>query len=293
MTKVFVHSYGSYQSSAEGELEPLKQLVIETTGKHVRRIGRFIQTALIGAGRAAGGMDLPAETAVYLTSGRGDLEVTVDVMEKLFRDGSAPRPLNFINTVSNSACFYVARQLGLRGPSIFSCNKHFSFETALQLALLDFQRGAVTSALIGSIDIVAPPVRVHRLRLGFEPERPVGEGSHWYLLSTNPEGAIGQVIRSVFLPDRDTLIDRLPEIAGQEEDTAISFGQFLSAGDADYLTEKTGLPRFSYNRNWPYYDSQSGAALGEFMTSNDAPSRLVHIDCDPAGRFGVMVANRL
>jgi len=292
MIRVYIHAYGSYQSEAVDELEPLKQMVVDATGKNVRRIGRFTQAALIGAGRCAGDLDLPGDTAVYLTSGRGDLEVTVDVMEKLFRDGSPPRPLNFINSVSNSACFYVARQMGLKGPSTFSASKYFSFETALNLALLDFRRGAVTSALVGSTDIIAAPMRAHRMRLGFTPDRAIGEGSHWYLLNTQPEGAIGEVRRSVFLTDRDALAQRLPDIAEHKDGAAISFGQFIGAGDADDLTEISGLPRFHYNQGWPYYDSQSGAALGEFISSDNQPERLIHIERDPEGRFGVMVARR-
>ena len=40
---------GSYCREVSGELPPLKTLTREATGASVRRIGRFVQLALIGA----------------------------------------------------------------------------------------------------------------------------------------------------------------------------------------------------------------------------------------------------
>ncbi len=54
-------------------------------------------------------------------------------MATLFRDGGTPKPLSFVNTVSNAACYYVARALKLQSRSNFVCNRHLAFESVLQL----------------------------------------------------------------------------------------------------------------------------------------------------------------
>jgi len=175
---LYIHRTGNYYERVDGEPPELKALVQETLGVHVRRVGRFIQLALIGAGRCAG-QSLPQDTAVFLTSGRGDLEVTMDVLEQLFVHAQPPKPLSFINTVSNAACYYIAQQLKLQSRSGFACNRHFAFESALQLAVSDFEQGIIRSALVGTVDVVVPPFengaecRLHGRR---RPPRTLGGG---------------------------------------------------------------------------------------------------------------------
>src|SRR5689334_1064617 len=136
MLPLYIYSTGDYCERVEGEPPELKTLVQQTLRTHVRRVGRFIQLALIGAGQCAKA-SIPQNTAVFLASGRGDLEVTLDVLEQLFLHAQAPKPLSFINTVSNAACYYIAQQLKLQSRSSFVCNRHFAFESALQLACTD------------------------------------------------------------------------------------------------------------------------------------------------------------
>ena len=94
-------------------------LALGFTAKRVRNLllCEGVSLALIGAARSFGGQPARPDTSVYLTSGRGDMEMTAEVMIQLYRDGMPPRPLSFINTVSNSACFYIAKQFALRGRS--------------------------------------------------------------------------------------------------------------------------------------------------------------------------------
>src|SRR5262245_23108268 len=116
---VVLRAHGDYCAAVDDALPDLRTLAKEATGGHVRRVGRFIQLALIGACRCTGDAKPAPDTAVYIASRRGDLEVTIEVMEQVFRDGQQPKPLSFINTVSNAACYYVARHFGLHGRSCF------------------------------------------------------------------------------------------------------------------------------------------------------------------------------
>lgn len=269
----------------------LKPLVAEAVGTPVRRIGRFIQLALIGAGRCAKATRVERDAAVYLGSGRGDLEVTIDVMQSLLRDGHAPKPLSFINTVSNAACYYVAQNLKLMGRSSFVCNRYFAFESMLQLAALDLQSGEVRSALVGTVDVVVPPLEGHRIRLGLGTETDVADATHWLELRTEATSTtLGRLLAIESFVDRDALTAWL---ASQQIDTnwILATGQFMPATEADEWANALKLPRFDYRTERPYYDSQSGAALGEFLRSGDSRT-LLHLNRDPSGRYSVMIAAR-
>lgn len=285
MREAFIHGCGDYYAAVETDdaLADLKPLVKEATGQPVRRVGRFIQLALIGAGRCLAGRTAPHDTAVYFTSGRGDMEVTVEVMEALFRDGEAPKPLHFINTVSNAACFYISKHFGLHGRSTFLCNRYFSFETALQLALFDLASGAVKHALVGSVDIVTPPIAIQRRRLHLASDTPVAEACHWLLLSTDPAGARGAVTAATVFGDRAAALDW---VRGRGLDSTGSAGQF---GDGEAFLRDAGIPAaFDYRSGRAHYDSQSGAAISAFLERG--AGALVHVNADPDGRFAVMCA---
>ena len=186
---ISIRAAGDYYA-AVGEAPPdVKALCKEVSGKPVRRVGRFIQLGLIGAARCVGSAVLPPDTAVYLASRRGDLEVTSEVMEGLFRDGHAPKPLSFINTVSNAACYYIARHFELHGRSCFLGGAYFTFESALDLALLEMRAGMVRSALVGCVEIASNPMSIHRQRLGVASDTIMAEGSHWLWLTRDEDSA--------------------------------------------------------------------------------------------------------
>ncbi|MFN3859460.1 MAG: hypothetical protein ACK4RV_17080 [Caulobacter sp.] len=297
MAEAIIRGVGAYEDLAASEpLTDLKPVLKADTGAAVRRIGRFIHLALIGAGRCLAGQTPPADTAVYFTTGSGDFEVTVEVMEHVFRDGFPPKPLSFINTVSNAACFYVAKQYGFSGRSACLGARHFGFEAALQLALLDIRTGAVRSALVGSADIVLTPVEVHRRRLGQPPDAPIAEAAHWLWL-TAPDGSApgerqGGVRQAAILPDREAL---MAWIAAQQIDPSsliLARGQWLGDDDFAELRRDLGDPAvFDYRAGRPYFDSQAAAAVGAFLATGEG-GVLLHINGDPDGRYAVILAQR-
>jgi hypothetical protein len=267
MTPLYVTAAADYLEPI-GDAPPadLKPLVAEAVGAPVRRIGRFIQLALIGAGRCAKQTQLAPDTAVYLGSGRGDLEVTIEVMQTLLRDGHAPKPLSFINTVSNAACYYVAQNLKLLGRSSFVCNRYFAFESVLQLAALDLQSG-VNSALVGTVDVVVPPLAGHRIRLGLASDTRVADATHWIELRKEPtSNALGRLLAVEHFVDRDALrtwLAKQPIDAGW----VLATGQFVPIAEAAEWAARLEIERFDYRNDRAYYDSQSGAVIGEYLRS--------------------------
>lgn len=289
MTELFISAAGDYCERCDGGDIDFKPLVADAVGQPVRRVGRFIQLALIGAGRCAKAARLSQDAAVYLGSGRGDLEITIEVMQALLRDGHAPKPLSFINTVSNAACYYVAQNLKLASRSSFVCNRYFAFETMLQLAAMDLRAGSISSALVGTVDVVVPPLQDHRKRLGLVPDAPVADASHWLCLSTKAaSNALGKILAVENFPDVDAMQAWLEQNDFGKE-CAVSGGQFLGDDEFDELSRKNSFARvFSYRDDRAYYDSQSGAVIGEFLRANSSEAQLIHINRDPSGRYCVM-----
>ncbi len=286
--KILAH--GHYSAAVHDDaLPPLKTLVKDTTGEAVRRVGRFIQLALIGAGRCLQQQSAPADTAVYLTSGRGDLETTLEVLSQMIEHGLPPKPLTFINTVSNSACFYVAKQFALHGRSQFVTRCYAPLESALQLAALDLQTQSVGTALVGSVDICTEPLRDHRKRIDVAQDTLVGEGSHWFLLAQRdaPDSALATIDHVVTLADRNALTHWLQQHSTQLVSLALACGQHTDAETAHWLQTHIAHQHFFTTDNTPWYDSHCGNTLGLFLQQKPTQT-LLHIDSDADGRFNAL-----
>ena len=294
-TEFVIRAHGDYYAAIEDEPADVRALAKQTLGVQVRRVGRFILLALIGAARCVGAEKPEAHTAIYMSSRRGDLETNLEVMRQLFAERQSPKPLSFINTVSNASCYYVARHFGLHGRSCFLTGVCFSFESALQTALLDMQAGLARSALVGGLDTVAAPAAIDRRRLGLGPDAPVAEASHWIWLEARRPAA-GEIVLEAaeFFPDRAGLLTWLSEQAFDPAKTLYAPGQFLSEDEAAAIAREAGFSRrFTYRADLAYYDGQAGAALGRFRDAHDLDAEaLAHVNSDPEGRYAVFVARR-
>lgn len=269
----------------------LKEAMAAAGAQSLRRASRFMQLALLGAMRCASAHSPPAHTAIYLASGRGDLEISADVLEQVFRHGSPPKPLSFVNTVSNAACFYIAKHFSLAGRSSFVCHPYLAFENTLQLALADLAAGHVETALVGSVDVILPPQDAHRRRIGVDPETPLGEGTHWLYLSRTPaEHDLGRVIEARHFASLDVVCDW---IAMQLRDgaCAIGFGCWMTPAAIATIMQSVRAPLFEYRAQRAHYDTQSAAAVHAFVRVGDKP-RLLHVNADPQGRYAVFVVDR-
>jgi hypothetical protein len=288
---VHIRALGEIYHEVPQSPPELKELFMAAVGQSLRRPSRFMQLSLIGAARCAKDAVLPSHTAVYLASGRGDLEIVMDVLEQVYRDGQSPKPLSFVNTVSNSACFYIAKCLALEGRSSFVCNPYFAFENALQLALEDLRSGAISSALVGSADVIVPPLDAHRKRLEVSEQTPLGEASHWMLLQSEGDAPVrGQVLAVQHFTSRDALIGWLNESNFDPRTSMLSTGAGLQSHDLNDIRTAGGFTRtFDYRSNRAFYDTQSAAVIPAFLEEKEDAELLVHINGDPLQRYVGMV----
>lgn len=169
------------------QLPDLKTLIAPWTRDRIRRIDRYIELCVAGGLNCVGDRKLPDHTGVYLATRYGAVTTSAKVMEAIVAEGDMPRPLHFVNTLGNSACFYLTRLLGTTGNTLVISQEELSFEAALFHAWLDLHQGNVKAALVGGIDEVALPLQQQADRLGVKASGFFTEGTHWLLLEKNNE----------------------------------------------------------------------------------------------------------
>lgn len=156
--------------------EPLRAL----SPSAPRRINRLIELGLLGAHTCVRGHTLPSDTDIYMAFSSGCVADSVALVKNAVRD-QPTMPVTFINVSSNMAGFYVAASLGLHSENQVVAARDFSWEAALELAILNTadRRGL----LIGAVEEAVWPLPEHRERLGLAPGTPLLESSQWLLVS--------------------------------------------------------------------------------------------------------------
>ncbi|MDO3387805.1 hypothetical protein QWI17_18320 [Gilvimarinus sp. SDUM040013] len=166
------------------ELADAQSVIQHWHGKRIRRIDRYIQLCVAGGLACTEKRELPGNTGVYLATRCGAVSTSALVMKTIEAENELPKPLHFINTLGNSAGFYLTQLLQVTGTALVLSKEAHSFEAALLHALMDLSLGKSEYALVGAFDEVALPVEHQLKRLNFAPDAPaLFEGSHWLLLS--------------------------------------------------------------------------------------------------------------
>ena len=189
MSGMYIHSASAFIGEANADINLLKEEIRRYTQENFRRGNRFILLSLLGARQCIQQRSLEADTAVYLTTEHGNLGETAAVLDEIYTAHSLPKPFGFINTMSGTAAFYLAQNLGIRGRNIIVSSQHVSFERGLELLKMDFALGAERSALIGGVDEASLSGEERR---GLEQRgwRMV-DGSGWFYVKSEKEGACG------------------------------------------------------------------------------------------------------
>jgi hypothetical protein len=272
--------YAEIVDGGAGELEDLKPLLAGVCRQRFRRIDRFTQLALLGSARCIRDRELLAATGLYISSGFGSIANTVKVQRQIMVDSGVPKPADFINTLSNSAGFYVARNLGLQSRNQFVGRDAAPLEAALQIATLDLSVGNVEQALVGVVDEIATPVEEHARRLGVDAATPLAEGSHWLLLR--------QATRDELLPtlaEVRTLFS-MDELAAWLRDVDSASAVRLWFVDAAGAPAPAACAAFKcYEHEAGAYRSRTAGAVSKFM--NDAGGGTLITVAADAGRYHV------
>lgn len=185
-----------------GRVEDLDALLLSRLGTRPRKIGRFIRLALAGASDAVSdastGPFPPHRTGVFLGTGLGNVSEILSFSEAVLSgEDLFPSPMQFANTVGNSAAFHIAQALGAIGPVLTLCQDDASFECAMATAIMLLRSEEIDLALVGGADVFEPPVEAHWARTGYSGDEASGlvpsEGSGWLLLERFSESCRAEV----------------------------------------------------------------------------------------------------
>lgn len=187
---MYIQAYGSYskQIDSSGILPDLGPAIAELGIARFRRIDRFAQLCLLGSGLCNqqnvenSGQTLNPDTSIVLSSQMAGISSTVQAHQQMFIHRQPPKPANFINTLSNSAGFYVAKHLNVKGENHFLTRSGAAFEAGLALT----KQAQAKSSLLGYVEECSLPLAHHRQRLGLAADSQLSEHSHWFLFTREP-----------------------------------------------------------------------------------------------------------
>jgi hypothetical protein len=289
MNGMYIHSASVFIGEANADVGNLKEEIRRYTQENFRRGNRFILLTLLGACQCIQRHSLEADTAVYLTTEHGNLGETAAVLDEIYVAHSLPKPYGFINTMSSTAAFYLAQNLGIRGRNITVSSQHVSFERGLELLKVDFAGGAERNALIGGVDEASFSGADSGNR-NHHAWRMV-DGSGWFYVKNEREGACGAFTENRSFRDGHSCRRWIMEREGSPVDM-VSFGAAVSDKEAAEWRETLHpVAEFNYLGDHGYSGSATACGISLFM--DRFPGRtLLHINKDPRGHYAVLEVER-
>jgi hypothetical protein len=280
---MFIHAVSRFVTPPVAHPRVLKEILKGYTDTPFRRVNTFILLALIGAHRCVQGRTPSGNASVYLTTENGNLGDTNNVLDQLYRQRSLPMPFSFINTMSNTAPFYVAQSLNVLGRNLSISGRGLSFERGLELARLDFDPGPVEEALIGAVDEVPP---------GSGAAYPAVEGSFWIYVRKARDGALGEVADVRSFPDREALAAWCAERPIPPHGRGmLACGAAVPDEEKTDWQRRTGLALFDYVADYGPFDTVTAYGITKFLETSPSAS-LLHINRNGQGRYVALVLHR-
>lgn len=271
-------SFSIAHTITDDPLPDLKSQLQDSVSKKIRRTDRFIDLALIGSFQCTRNLRLNSDTGIYIGTEQGNIAETIAVAEQIFLRNQLPLPFNFINTLSNTAGFYVAMNLGLDGPNHLISQKEFLFEGILEIAALDLQMKSTTGALLGFIDEVTQPIHLSLKRQSLPPETKLAEVSAWFYVV--PDESPEKEVAYIHEPEEFTSMDDLRTYVKETKDhyDSFSFSYSVSSENQNILqNDLSPSTNYVYTDLPGYNNCISAHGLDRFI-KNHPGKRLLHIN---------------
>jgi hypothetical protein len=288
---MYIHAVSPFICDPVDEIDGLKADLKNYTDFFFRRVNKFILLSLLGVHRCLHNRKFDKSIAVFLATENGNLGDTENVLHQMYRENSFPKPFNFINTMSNTASFYVAQSLKSLGRSITVSSKNVSFERALELAMADFKLGQIKEALVGGVDeaVISREYFVKKYDQSYHDVKLV-EGSSWLYCTADAAGALGKVDDVKTFKDRDEAIEWTRNMAGTG--FAIAFGILMTPQEKE-IWKKACAPNgeVDYIRMNGFYDTAAAFAASVFFETRNEKT-LVHINRNTQGQYVIILCSR-
>ena len=285
MIALYVHSASTFIGEPGADTNRLKEELNRYGCGSLRRVNRFILLTMIGSRMCTNGHVPGANTAIYLTTDHGNLGDTVSVLDEIYAARSLPKPYNFINTMTNTAAFYLAQNLGTRGRNITVSSRHLSFERGLDLVSTDIAAGQTDGALIGGVDVAFNSGHLMENR-GDDRWKSV-DGSGWFYIRPEPDGACAVFRENRIFQDGASCLKWIQEKKTSSVDM-VAFGALISKEERVRWEEALSpVDRFDYLDQYGYCGSATACGIGKFVESFNGRS-LLHISRDRHGNHAVL-----
>ncbi|MBP7738380.1 MAG: hypothetical protein KA369_20565 [Spirochaetes bacterium] len=288
---MYVQAVSPFICDPVDEIDGLKADLKNYTDFFFRRVNKFILLSLLGVHRCLHNRDFDKSIAVFIATENGNLGDTENVLRQMYRENSFPKPFNFINTMSNTASFYVAQSLKSLGRSITVSSKNVSFERALELAMVDFDLGHVSEALVGGVDeaVISREHFVKKYDRSYHDVKLV-EGSSWLYCTADAEGALGKVNDLRTFSDRDQAIHWTRNNAGA--DMTLAFGILMTPQEKE-IWKKACAPKeeLDYIGMNGFYDTAASFAVSAFFASGSDTS-MVHVNRNDLRQHVVLLCEK-
>ena len=289
---MYIHSYSNFVSPPVDDTKKYKQELCRYTNLKFRRASKFVLLSLVGACQCAHGQAIKADTAVYLTTENGNLGDTETVLDQIYHKHEFPMPYNFINTMSNTASFYIAQSFNILGRNFTFSSKQLSFERGLELLRNDIVGGVVEDALLGGVDEVSFSKSQFETKFN-RPYRDYEmiEGSCWLLIKADNSGALGEIAA---IESFDNLNQTARWLKHQRfrRPVILSFGMLIDPGQkASFSQAMNNKGDFNYISEYGYFDSVTACGISGFLERYE-DACLVNINVDFRGRFVILVVEK-
>ncbi len=257
---IYIHSISGYNAVPGKETDDIKAALKIATGKVFRRTDRYIQLALLGAYKSR--ENIQPDSALFIASGEGNLSVFNRLRNQRFIDHQPPRPVDFINSLSNTAGFYVAQYLNLNGKNLFLSHHGFPTQMALLLAENDLKLKKQKQILLGGVDELLEPVAYSKKFLGICDDTILGEGSNWLTVSTQKKGALASVETMTEELSREGAINFIRSL---DTNSQVAFGMRTKPEDLTAFMKSTPCRRFDYESTCGYYETVPFYVMRHFI----------------------------
>lgn len=189
---MYVHCVASVSIKQDQDVD-VKAECKKVASGFVRRTDRFIQLGLLGVSGIKEQQELDKNTALFMVSGQGNLSVFNRLCQQRYVEKMPPKPVDFINSLSNTAGFYIAKFLGLESKNLNLAQQGFVVENALLLADASLKNQQEQNILLGGVDERVEQSTDPHGYLDLSEDTVIGEGSNWMLLSASKNGAKAKI----------------------------------------------------------------------------------------------------
>jgi 3-oxoacyl-[acyl-carrier-protein] synthase II len=204
-------------------LEPDYDKILEPS--QIRRLSRILKMGMATSAAAVEQAENPPIDAIITGTGFGCLEDTARFLLKMVDpDDRGMNPTSFIQSTYNTVSSLIALSLKNNGYNNTFVHSGFSFESALDDAIMQIRTGEAGNALVGGIDELTTEVydllkrlqvartRMTKRELSLKPAKTYrfGEGSSFFVLSDKPNPAIQVEIANfkiLYKPGKKELIE--------------------------------------------------------------------------------------